>query len=195
LGVVWVSWFGLLNCVRSVVVGVVSELGVYFVVASALIPKAVIALYKIRSRKDNKPCIVLCSSVSDLPKIGIIISKETEDILKKITPNPVSIILPCPRKKFEYLHRGGKSLAIRIPNKKNLREFLKNVGPVLAPSANLEGQRPARNIKEARNYFGECVPVYVSGKVKEDPSTIIRINSGKIETIRKGSWKVPKDLI
>jgi tRNA A37 threonylcarbamoyladenosine synthetase subunit TsaC/SUA5/YrdC len=39
------------------------------------------------------------------------------------------------------------------------------------------------------------VPVYVSGKVKEDPSTIIRINSGKIETIRKGSWKVPKDLI
>jgi L-threonylcarbamoyladenylate synthase len=189
------NWQGAIDIIKRGGIAVIPTDTIFGVVASALIPKAVIALYKIRSRKDNKPCIVLCSSVSDLPKIGIIISKETEDILKKITPNPVSIILPCPRKKFEYLHRGGKSLAIRIPNKKNLREFLKNVGPVLAPSANLEGQRPARNIKEARNYFGECVPVYVSGKVKEDPSTIIRINSGKIETIRKGSWKVPKDLI
>ena len=97
--------------------------------------------------------IVLIASISDLKQFGVKVDSKTARILGKLWPNKVSVVLPCASKKFSYLHRGTKTLAFRLPKPVALRKLLKSVGPLVAPSANWEGERPARTIREAKKYF------------------------------------------
>lgn len=96
------------------------------------------------------------------------------------------MILPCTSKKFEYLHRGTKTLAFRFPKKKSLVNLLEKTGPLVAPSANPQGLPPASTAKEAKAYFGETVDFYISGgKPRKKPSKIVRISGGGLEILRK----------
>ncbi len=140
----------------------------YGIVGSAVSKKAVQKIYKVRKRTPSKPCIILISSITDLKKFGIknIPLKE----LREVWPGKVSVILPCPYKKFEYLHRGTNKLAFRLPDSVWLCTLLKKTGPLVAPSANIEGQTPAYTIEEAENYFGGKVEIFMSTKVVSSPS-------------------------
>jgi L-threonylcarbamoyladenylate synthase len=125
--------------------------------------------------------IILISSVKDLNLFDIKIEKKITD---KYWPGKVSIIVPV--KKFEYLHRGNNSLAFRIPDNKDLIKLLKISGPIVAPSANIEGKESAQTIEEAYNYFQDKIDFYVDcGKLKSKPSKIISLLNKKIEIIRK----------
>lgn len=158
----------------------------YGVVGQALNKKTISRIYKIKSRNNNKPLIILISSTDDLKMFGIKTDNELMLNLKKFWPGPVSIILPCEAKKFEYLHRGTKTLAFRLPIKKSLIRILKKTGPLVAPSANPENLPPAQNINEAKKYFGKNVDFYLKGlKPSNKSSKIIKIINGEIEIIRK----------
>lgn len=90
-----------------------------------------------------------------------------------------------------YLTRGRKSLALRLPSPKShvfkLLQLLQE--PVVAPSANQEGQKPATDIEEAIDYFGDKVDLYVDdGKREGKPSTIVRVLYPKgLRLVREGS--------
>ena len=75
-----------------------------------------------------------------------------------------------------------------MPDKKDLLELLKITGPLLAPSANHKGEKPALIIEEAKVYFGNKVDFYVDeGKLESLPSTLIKIEDGKIVVLREGA--------
>lgn len=160
----------------------------YGLMASAYDKKAVERVYKIRGRDNNKPCIVLISSFADLNKFGVNISKEQDKFLHTVWPGKVSVVLPCSQKKFEYLHRGTKTIAFRMigPRNKNLFKILKSVGPLVAPSANPQGLPPAKKRSEARRYFGEAIDAYVCvGTKNSKPSTIISLINTTPKILRK----------
>lgn len=162
-------------------IGVIPTDTVYGLVASALDKKSVEKIYELKKRDKKKPLIVLISSLKDLEAFGAKIDKETA---KKYWPGKVSIVLPV--KKFEYLHRGKKSLAFRLPDDETLTKILKASGPLVAPSANTEGKEPATTIEEAKKYFGENINFYLgAGKLRSKPSKIISIKKGEIEVVRK----------
>lgn len=148
---------------NNLVVGILKKGGIgtlptdtiYGVVGSALKNETVERIYKLRERNPGKPMIILIGRITDLNLFGIKVDGGTEKILKNFWPGKVSVILPCPNKKFAYLHRGTNSLAFRWPDKPDLIEILKQVGPMVAPSANPEGQEPAKNISKARECFGD----------------------------------------
>ena len=166
-------------------VGVLPTDTIYGIVGSALRPKTVERIYKLRKRNPKKPMIILVGLMGDLKRFGVNIDAKTKRILKRFWPGKVSIILPCLSKKFSYLHRGTKTLAFRLPAKKSLRALLRKTGPLVAPSANIEGKRPARTIAEAKRYFGNKVDFYVdAGQLADRPSKIIRIENGKVFTLR-----------
>ncbi len=168
----------------------------YGVVASAFDKKAVERIYKIRGRDKSKPCIVLISSVSDLKKFNIVLSSSQKEFLKKVWPGKISVILPCPERKFEYIHRGTKTIAFRMvgPRNKNLSKILKTIGPVIAPSANPEGLPPAQSRKEARKYFGTNVDAYVCvGNRDGKPSTVVEYKDGKLIVLREGAVQIKKE--
>lgn len=177
-------------------VAVVPTDTLYGLVASAFNKKSVERVYKIRGRDKGKPCIVLISSLADLKKFGIVLDNKQKEFLGKVWPGKVSVVLPCTEKKFQYLHRGTKTIAFRMigPKNKNLYKILKSVGSLVAPSANPQGLPPAEKRSEARKYFGSSVDAYVCvGRKISKPSTLVEYKNGKIKIIREGAVKIKKD--
>lgn len=168
---------------------------IYGLVGSALNPKTVERIYRLRKRDKNKPFIILIGSLADLAIFSINLSFYQKKILKKLWPGKVSIILPCRKEKFRYLHRGGKTLSFRLPANKELLNLLTAVGPLVAPSANPQGLKPAVNIKKAKKYFGAKINFYNdSGRLSNQPSTLIQIKNNKVIVLRMGAVKIPKNI-
>lgn len=177
-------------------IGVIPTDTIYGLVGSALNKDVVEHIYKLRKRTPTKPMIILISDLSDLSKFTMQPPGLQLEILNKIWPNPVSVILDCDNPDFEYLHRGTKTLAFRMPNDATLLELLKQTGPLVAPSANFEGEKPATTIEEAKDYFGDSVDFYVDGgKLESEPSTIVKLEGDKFSIIRQGAFKIPPDFV
>ncbi len=160
---------------------------VYGFVVSALSKEGVEKLYKIRKPSSQKPCIILISNEEDIKYFGIDLSVNQKEEIKKYWPGPVSIILDCEEDKFENLHKGTKTLSFRLPDSQDFREFLKQTGPLLAPSANTEGNPISKNIEEAKKYFGDKVDFYLNyGEITGKASKIIRLyKDGSVSIIRE----------
>jgi len=173
-------------------VGVMPTDTLYGLVGSAFSKKAVNRIYKLKKRNKSKKFIILIASIKDLEKFGIKYPYKLEFVgmLKKVWPGKVSIII--------------NNIAFRMPKNKKLLEILKQVGPLVAPSANLEDLKPAKNIKEAKEYFGPArnassiadaggdkVDFYLSGgTLKGKPSALIKINKNSEITVLRGSIKI-----
>ena len=174
--------------IRAGEIGVLPTDTIYGLVGSALNSEVVERIYLVRERKPDKPFIILISDQKDLEDFGIRLNDEDLNLLNKFWPGPVSIILPCADDQFEYLYRGTKTLAFRLPENDELRRFLAVSGPLVAPSANPEGQIPAKNISEAREYFGDKVDFYFdAGELVAEPSALIKIENGQVEVLRSNS--------
>jgi L-threonylcarbamoyladenylate synthase len=165
---------------------------IYGVIGSALQKETVERIYKLRKREFKKPMIIMISSMSDLRLFGIKLNLKQKNILAKLWPGKVSIIFDCKSKKFSYLHRGTFSLALRLPKDTNLVRILKKTGPLVAPSANLAGEKPAETCGEARKYFEDKVDFYVDyGKLKSMHSTLVKIDeNGAVKILRQGAVKI-----
>jgi L-threonylcarbamoyladenylate synthase len=158
---------------------------IYGIVCSAMDQKSVERLYKTRKRNPEKPMIILIGSIDALKLFGINLNREQKSFLKQ-WPEKTSIILGCEDKKLRYLHRGKNSLAFRIPGNPDLIKLLKATGPLVAPSANPEGKKPAETIEQAQDYFRDKADLYLDcGRMKSKPSRIISFLNGRIEIVRK----------
>jgi L-threonylcarbamoyladenylate synthase len=161
----------------------------YGLITSVFSEKAVEKIYKIKERNKDKPFIVLISSIKDLEEFGI------KGNFSKIFIPKVSVLVSCKNTKFKYIHRGTGEIAFRLISKrnKNLYDLINKVGPIVAPSANRESEKPAETISEAKKYFGDKVDYYINGGMKiGEPSTLIRVKEGKIEILRQGTVRINK---
>ena len=165
---------------------------IYGIVGSALNPKTVEKIYQLRKRATGKPMIILISSIADLEKFDVKLTNNQIEFLEKNWPNPLSVVLSVQGEKFKYLHRGKNSLAFRMPKDDKLIELLKEVGPLVAPSANYEGEKSSETIIEAKKYFGDNVDFYQGvGVIKSAPSTIIQLSTGgSYRILREGVFKI-----
>jgi len=173
------------NCLAEGKIGVIPTDTIYGLVCSVFTPDSVEEIYKLKGRRPDKPLIVLIADKNDLIKFGITTDKSVEKVCDKYWPGPVSVVLPCKGKSFAYIHRGSETIAFRLPKPKWLRDLLSETGPLVAPSANPEGQPPAKNIKEAKLYFANRVAFYVDGgELDSPPSTVISLVDGKEQRLR-----------
>lgn len=177
-------------------VGVLPTDTLYGLVASALLPDAVQRVYELKRRNETKPLIVLIADIEELEQFGVEIS---DHLIQQLTPywpgtahlkseagGACSVILPVIDDQFEYLSRGTDAIAFRIPDNEELRDFLRETGPLVAPSANVEGRAPAETISEARRYFGTDVDFYVDGgELRGKPSTLLEFSGKEVITHRK----------
>ncbi|MEZ4156448.1 MAG: L-threonylcarbamoyladenylate synthase [Candidatus Paceibacterota bacterium] len=177
----------LVSALKSGKLAVLRTDTLYGIVASAYDKEAVEKVYEAKARDKSKACIVLIPKISALDVFGVKLTRKQKKKTKEYWPGPVSLIFDVPRE-LEYLHRGNKSLAFRLPAKKDLKKLLKKTGPLIAPSANIEGQPPAKNIEEAKKYFSDKIAVYVDEGQCDgaQASKVIRLNQdGTEENIRK----------
>lgn len=172
-------------------VGVIPTDTVYGLVGSAFSKKAVERIYGAKGRDAKKPFIVLVDSMDDLERFGAKLDVNVVEFLNEHWPGGISVILPVGGEGLEYLHRGTKSLAFRMPERPDLADLISVCGPLVAPSANPEGKPPATNIEEAKGYFGDSADFYVDGgDIDSEPSTVVRYDGGKFEVVRIGKVKL-----
>ncbi|MEI7425083.1 MAG: L-threonylcarbamoyladenylate synthase [Candidatus Staskawiczbacteria bacterium] len=170
-------------------VGLVLTDTIFGLVGQALKPDTVERLYRIKGRAEKKPFIILISDIKDLGLFNVEITESQRSKLDLWWPGPVSVILTTEMNKFNYLHRGNYTLSFRIPAKPELLDVIKEVGPLVAPSANPQGFLPPQTIIDARRYFGNSVDFYeeTSDVPSLDPSTLVKLSGdGSYEVLRSG---------
>lgn len=175
-----------INQIKAGGIGVIPTDTLYGLVGSATSPKAVERIYQVKHRNPDKPLIILISDITQLNLFNITVSEATNRMLAKHWPGPVSILLPCPNPSQKYLHRGTEALAFRLPSPPTLQEFINQTGPLVAPSANPEGEIPANNLAQAKEYFGEKIDFYLDGLTKPigQPSKLIKVTNHGVEILR-----------
>ena len=144
-------------------------------------------MYTARKRESGKPCIVLISSISELERFGIVIDSLSKSLLDSVWPGAVSVVFPLEGEEWRHVHRDTSSVAFRVPKNAHLQEFLRESGPIIAPSANIAGEDSAQTIEEAIDFFHSDIDFVVDGGVLSgEPSTLVRISDGKWEILRQG---------
>ena len=157
---------------------------IYGMLADATNEEAVKRLYEIR-RPSGKPFLVLIPDENWIEKLCLELPEKYKFLLHK---EGVTLVL---RKRCNKLsHVSKDSLAVRIPKRGFVRKLLNIFGkPLVAPSVNPEGKKPAATIKEAVNYFGNEVELYVDGgEIKGEPSTVVDLREG-LKILREGRVK------
>ena len=171
-------------------IGVIPTDTIYGLVGSAFSEMAVNKIKKTKGRSIGKGLTVLVSSVEDIKKFNIEVSEKAKIFMQKFWPGRLSISLFVNNKKFDYLCADDHTFSFRLPDNKVLQDFLRESGPIIAPSANPEGFPPAKNIVEAKKYFGDSVDFYMDGgDISGLPSTVVQIIDGKLSVLREGAIK------
>jgi len=172
-------------------VGVLPTDTVYGLVARANDEATVKRLYDLKLR-EGKPGTIIAASIQQLIELGL--KPRYLKAVEQFWPGAVSVIIPC-GPELEYLHEGTYGLAVRIPAPKDLRDFLKQTGPLLTSSANHSGEPTAATLQQAKKYFGKNVDFYVDGGDLSNhaPSTIVRIVDDAIEIVREGAVKIKEN--
>ena len=164
-------------------IGVIRTDTLYGLVCIATNQQAVERIFTLKSRDEVKSPIVLVgdnSQLFDMP------NEPEQAILNKVWPGKTSVIIHSTAAPA-WIERGNNSVAYRLPDSEQLQHLLYITGPLIAPSANPQGEQPARNIQEAIEYFGEDVDFYVDGGEVTDmqPSALVRIHDdGTSEQLR-----------
>lgn len=176
-----------ISVLRSGGVGVFPTDTVYGLVCQARDKQAVERIYRLRKRRPEKACIILISHIRDMFDFGVRPTGSCLHLARVVWPGPVSVIFPCEGDHLAYLHRGNDSLAFRFPSDPDLLEVLRQTGPLLAPSANIEGQPIVKTVKEAVSIFGDRVDAYTDGGcLRGHASTLIACEKDGIVLKRAG---------
>ncbi|MEM7819328.1 MAG: L-threonylcarbamoyladenylate synthase [Candidatus Aenigmatarchaeota archaeon] len=147
----------------------------YGIGADATNDDAVKKVFEIKQRPPNKYITVAFSDV-DMIKKYIKISKNSEKLIKKFMPGPLTLV--------------DNGVGFRIPKHKIILEIIKKFGkPITTTSANISGQRPLYKISDIIKTFSERVELILdAGDLKEiPPSTVFDVKKRKI--IRNGPIK------
>ncbi len=180
--------FQLISTLQNGKLAVIPTDTIYGLVGRADNQLTVEQIYEVKDRTPTKPSIILIAKLDQLKLFGIDLDQATEKLLNQVWPGEVSVILPCPHTHLTYLHRDTNTLAFRLPASQDLQQLIAQVGPLIAPSANPEGQPPAETIDQAKNYFGDRVDYYFpTDKVLVGaPSTLVAIEGGQFMIKRQG---------
>jgi L-threonylcarbamoyladenylate synthase len=161
---------------------------IYSLSGRALDKKAASKLYTLKKRQAHKPFIIL---ISDLKMLDLLsIKKEEAGAIEKYWPGPVTLICSAPNSP-DWLNQGLGSLAVRMPANQDLLNLISQTGPLISTSANLEGQPTSDNVAQALAAFGDELDFYIDmGEIQGQPSTIVKLDNGKLQVLRPGAAKI-----
>jgi L-threonylcarbamoyladenylate synthase len=187
----------LINQIRQGDIGILPTDTLYVITCLATNSLSVDKIYQIQGRNKDKPLIILVDTLERIEEFGVALFPEQKAVLQTIFPAPFTVLLKhLHQSKYKYLYGKSNYLSFQIPKNPELRKLIRNVGPLVAPSANPQGLHPATNIKQAKEYFGETIDFYIDGgELNNLPSTIGVMSENSFDIIRQGGYFLPQKLI
>jgi len=146
---------------------------IYGLHAMATNEQAVARIRSIKERGDDKPFVVIASSVEQLEKLGATIP----DALGDIWPAPLTAIVAA----------GEPTIAARIPDLPWLRALLDRTGPLVSTSANRSGEPPITTPELLAADLRDALDALLDAGPREgQPSTIVDVTGDEPRFVREG---------
>lgn len=144
-------------------------------------------LIKIKNRPMNKPFSLMCSSIEQIEEYATI-SAKAKLFMNSLMPGEITVILKAKPTLPDWAKGNDGTVGVRIPNDDFVISLIKKVGkPLLVPSANKSGEKPATSYKEVCDIFANEIDAVVEGEcISAIPSTVIGL-CDNIKLYRKGS--------
>lgn len=150
--------------------------------------KAIERLYQIKGRTQNKPTLVLVDSLATARK-WVNFNQPAERLAHHFWPGPLTICLPVRKEVPKQVLGPDNTLGVRVSSHWFLQQLLPKLrAPLLAPSANLQGEKPAKSLVEIDKRLVSLVDYVVDIEPEaKDPSTIVTFFESKCKIVRNGN--------
>ncbi|UCD57000.1 MAG: threonylcarbamoyl-AMP synthase [Candidatus Hydrogenedentota bacterium] len=148
----------------------------------------------LKGREGAKPFPYVIDKPERLAEWGIGLTPAGVAIAEKFWPGPVSLIVEDSGNLPSDVLGVRRTICVRVPDNRIARAVAGALGGLLvATSANPAGRSPARNAREAMEYFRGEIDAVVDGGPSASglPSTIVDVTGRKIVILREGA--VPVD--
>ena len=150
-------------------------------------------VFDIKKRNYNNPLLALVSSMEMARNYVPIPSDVKSKLLDKYWPGGLTVFLKCDLKKVPSIVRSGRdSLAIRLPDHKDIRNIIEEVGvPILATSANFSGGTTPYSISEVDKELLSKADFVLNGKCTfGEQSTIVDCTVEPWKIVREGAVRI-----
>ena len=144
-------------------------------------------LNQIKRREEDKPYTLMLGNIDEIKDYAFI-DEKVEQVIKTFLPGSLTILLKAKDNVPSYVTHNTGIVGVRVPSNQEALELLQFIGvPLLVPSANRSGDKPAYSKEEAINIFHDKVSVYIDGEcTSHKPSTIIDFTKEKPVLVREG---------
>lgn len=162
----------------------------YALSADALNPDALRRVFTAKQRDPAKPLIALVDSFEMMRPLVTAVPDAAKELEWRLGRGGLSYVLGARDGLPTELTAGTGTVAVRIERNEIVQELLGMVGqPIVAPSANIEGRPPARNVDEALAQLKDWVDVAVRWypSTAAEPSTIVDLTGEKYSVLREGA--------
>jgi len=169
---------------------------VYGLGADATNDTAVKKIFETKGRPQDNPLIVHLSNKKDIIKYVKSISKIEQKIINKLMPGPISLVLEKNDKISNIVSCGLNTIAIRIPENKTARKFIKySEKPICAPSANTSKRPSPTKAQHVFEDMNDKIDLIIDGGNSNIgiESTVVKVENDEIFILRPG--KITKEKL
>ena len=145
-------------------------------------------LNKVKRRPEEKPYTMMLGDPERIIKYAKI-GTRARKLINAFMPGSITLLLHSRENVPAYVTHGTGVIGVRVPNMPEIQNMLNELGkPLLVPSANKSGEKPALNSLEVKNIFGNEIDFVIEGECGSGlPSTIVDLTEPDARVIREGS--------
>jgi len=154
---------------------------VYGIGCNAYDADAVERLKRVKGRPSDKPFTLHVGRKEEVSRYVSRVPPRAARLMSRYWPGPLTIVFPS---------HDGQGVGIRMPSNRIAMELLKRTAvPVVAPSANRSGERPATTADQVARTLGEELDLILDGGPTAigQASTVVRVTDEGWEVLREGS--------
>ena len=145
-------------------------------------------LCTVKRRPPEKPFTLMLADVKDVEKYAEL-NDVAKALVKEFMPGQFTIITKAKEGLPAWCVSESGNVGIRIADYDLIRDLIRKTGkPLLVPSANKSGEKPATTTYEVLDAFGEELAAVVEGEsISNIPSTIVFVGDRYSDVFREGA--------
>lgn len=160
---------------------------VYGISADACNEEAIKKVF-IAKKREEKPLIVMVSSIEMLKKYVKNINELEQKLIDKYWPNTLTILFEKSDNLSDLVTCGSPLVGVRMPNNKLLLDLMNEIDkPIISTSANISGSSVITNTNlidpELKKHISY---IYDDGEKTDIASTLVKVEDNKIKILREG---------
>lgn len=160
---------------------------VYGIGVSAFDIKAIEKIYDVKGRSHLKAIPILVGDLESLERITPPISPLIQQIIAKFWPGALTLVMPLLPEMPENLSP-TPTVGLRLPDHEQVRDLLRETGPLAATSANISGENSALTAAEVMQQLDGRIDLILDGGSVPgtQASTVLDCSGEKLKVLREG---------